>query len=277
MNPSIIGIWGAPGTIKSTLAASWPMGIGWHEFDLGDFDRGSAYLDEEQRKGVTLHQYPTPVRLSMEKDGHLLEGWMELWQSFLNNLKADLVNPAIQTIVYGTGHWQPCHRAYLQLIQKKNPNRESLLQIEYGEVNPWMSGVMQAPRAANKHLVVIMHDQPYYMDDGKGGSKEDPNAGSHPMEWSHFPKRADLMLHTTVKDIVPYAIIEDHSNPKISDVKTGMAPLELVRMKIPNPTYQSIDQLLTCAKAIKAAGAAVPDSVENIIAQGEYYIKQQTQ
>lgn len=264
--PTITGIWGAPGTIKSTLAATWPMGIGWHEFDLGDFERGSAFLDAEQAKGVTLHQYPTPVRLSMEKDGHLLEGWIELWQDFLANLKADLAKPNIETVVYGTGHWQPCHRAYLQLLQRKSPNRESLIQIEYGDVNPWMSAAMQAPRAAGKNLVVIMHDTPYYIDDGKGGTKEDPNGSSHPAEWSHFSKRADLMLHTTVKDKVPHIVFEDHNNPRIKDVKTGMAPLELTRMELANPTYDSIMGIINAAKALQRNGDEIPTDADMIVA-----------
>ncbi len=271
MNPSITGIWGAPGTIKSTLAASWPMGISWHEFDIGGFERGSAYLNEEQKAGVILHQYQPPIRLSMEKDGHLLEGYVELWQSFLNNIKTDLANPNIHTLVYDPGSicWQCCHRAYLQMLQKRTPTREQLLQIEYGDVNPWQLAVIQAPRAKDKNLVVTFHTSPYYVDDGKGGTKEDPSGAVHPDGWSHFSKSADLILHTTVLDKVPYVIFEDHNNPKIKDVKTGMAPLELVRMRLENPSYEKIAQLVDGAKTIKARNLPMPETPESIIEQGQ--------
>ncbi len=275
MNPSIIGIWGAPGTIKSTLAATWPMGIGWHEFDIGGFERGSAYLNEEQKAGITLHQYHIPIRLTMEKEmGHALEGWMEMWAMFLKNIQADLRDPNIHTLVYDTGTlcWQACHRAYLQMLQKTKPNRENLMKEEYGDVNPWMYAVLQKPKAEGKHLVVTFHDAPYYVDvvrNGRDESIEDPSGAAHHAGFSHFTKITDLMLHTFVEDKIPYAAIEDHTNKKIRDVKTGIAPLELVHMKVADPSFDKVDQFITCAKAIKARNLPMPETPESIIEQGQ--------
>ncbi len=276
MNPSITGIWGAPGTIKSTLAASWPMGISWHEFDIGGFERGSAYLNEEQKAGIIFHQYPAPLRLLLEKDGHLLAGWFELYQGLLANLEKDCANPAIQTVVIDTGTlcWQACHRAYLQMLQKKNSTRESLQQMEYGDVNPWMYNTVQYPKLKGKHLVLTFHDEPIYVPNPNSTGKfdatmEHPKGYRKHRGWTHFPSNADLLLHTVIKKRIPYAIFEDHGDLSKEDVKTGIAPLELTRMEVANPTFEKIVQLVEGAKTIKARNLPMPETPESIIEQGQ--------
>lgn len=271
VTPTITGIWGAPGTIKSTLAATWPMGLSWHEFDIGGFERGSQYLNEEQRAGIILHQYPAPLRLTLDKDGHMLEGWLELFKSFLDNVNEDCKNTAIQTIVVDTGTmcWTATHRAFLQDLQKRNNKRESLTQIEYGDVNPWFYQVVQYPKLRGKNLVMTFHDQPYYVDDGKGGTKEHPKGYVRHAGWAHFPNNADLMLHMTVRDKKPIAAIESHYHLERDDVKTGIAPLALARMQIVDPTYDKVMHLVECAKAIAAAGLPMPSEYDQVVNTGE--------
>lgn len=262
MRPSLTGIWGPPGTIKSTLALTWPAGITYFEFDPGGFERGAAYLGPEERAAVKLYTYMPPIRLSTEAEGHKLEGWFENWERFLSDIMTSLADPEIQTLIYDTGTlcWQCCHRAYLQQIQKKNPSRESLVQIEYGDVNPWMYSVLNAPKTKGKHLVVVFHQDDIREDrlNKKTGIVENVVTGYHRHAgFGHFTKIADLMLHTVVEDKKPFAVIEDHTDPKES-VKTGSLPLGLARFRIPGPSYDKVSTLHKVSQALEREGVQMP-------------------
>lgn len=269
MRPSLTGIWGPPGTIKSTLALTWPKGIAYFEFDPGGYARGKSYLSGEDQQKIKLYTYMPPIRLSTEAEGHKLEGWFENWERFLADIMTSLKDPAIETLVYDTGTlcWQCCHRAYLQQIQKKNPSRESLVQIEYGDVNPWMYSVLNAPKALGKHLVVVFHEDDIREDrlNKKTGIVENVTTGYHKHAgFGHFTKIADLMLHTVVGDKRPFAVIEDHTDPRES-VKTGMLPLGLAGFKIPNPTYGKVDTLVEVSQALEREGIPQPADWDDLM------------
>ena len=63
--------------------------------------------------------------------------------------------------------------------------------------------------------------------------------------------------------------IEDQWDLRTGDVKTGMAPLEVGRMSLANPTYQSVDEFIRAAAALRSAGIDLPQSAGDILLQGK--------
>ena len=252
MIPSVVLAWGPVASYKSTFAASYPK-IAWHSFDVGGFERARLPA------GVSIipYVYPAPVKLSMERKRHELEGWVELWSLFLKNLSADLKNPEVETIVIDTMTrcWLACHRAYLQDAQSRNPSKEGLLQIEYGEVNPWMYAIMDAPKQAKKHLVLTAHDEEERQDVVAKGEKESIIVMDHgkpvmkPQGFRHAIKNADLVLHMVPdEDGTPIAVVD----------KAGLGSGKLRGARIKNPSYAKLEEVITKAEELDLAGWDIP-------------------
>lgn len=256
--PSVVGLWGGVASAKSSIAATFPGPIAWHSFDVGGLQR--ARVPEGQQ--VTLYEYPAPIKLDMLRKRANLEGWTELWASFLSNLVANL-NSDCQTIVIDTGTrcWLACHRAYLQMKQEaaeaaNKPIPEGLLQIEYGEVNPWMFQVLDAPKQRGKFLVLTAHDEEERQDQiVKGELKEgvvvlgpDGKPVMKPQGFRHLPKNADLMIRMVAEAGVPWGVI----------TKSGLVTLKLEGARIKNPTFGKLEEVLEKAGQLEQLGLEVP-------------------
>lgn len=253
MNPSIIGLWGGIATAKSSVAASFPGPIEWFSFDVGGFSRARVAPEAQ----IAVHEYPAPIKFELEKKRVGLEGWTELWGQFLKDYMAALKGPC-KTIVIDTATrcWVACHRAYLQMLQEQNPTkpREGLQQIEYGEVNPWMFSVLDAPKQVGKFLVLTSHDEEERQDQMvKGELKEgvvvmkDGKPVMKPQGFRHLPKNADLMLQMVVDNGSPWGVV----------TKSGLVTLALDGARIKNPTFQKLEEVLEGAASLEAAGLEV--------------------
>lgn len=267
-NAITVGLWGGIATLKSSCARTFPGKIAWHSFDIGGFQRARG---GEADKFI-VHEYPAPRRLSMDKKRHQLEGWAELWSTFLDNLSTDLKNPAVSTIVYDTmtRQWLACHRAYLQLAQDRNPNKEGLIQIEYGEINPWMFEVIDSPKDYGKNLVMTAHDEEQREDvvvvDDKGkASKESVvmmEKGKPIMKvqgFRHAWKNADFVLRMEAEKGVATGTV----------TKAGIGSIMLDGMSIPFPTYQKIEAIVEACELIEGKGLTVPGDFDLLMATAE--------
>lgn len=255
--PSFYLYWGAPGSIKSSMAATFPGPIEWFGFDIGGFKR--ARVPEGQE--ITVYEYPAPIKLEMEKKRVDLEGWSELWAEFLKDYTKALKGPA-QTLVIDTGTrcWIACHRAYLQMKQEnaraqgKHP-AESLLQIEYGEVNPWMFSVLDSPDQQGKNLVVTAHDEEERIDQIVKGEKESVIVTDSygkpvmkPQGFRHITKNAAIAIQMYIEDGVGWGEV----------TKSGLVTSSLTGAKIRLPTYQKLVEVLEGAEDLEKIGLPVP-------------------
>ena len=263
MNPVFIVLWGGPGSIKSTIAASMAVHgkLGWHSFDVGGDSRARWPKSAVEPHVTTL---PAPNRLKLAKKRVNLEGWKELWETHLNALSDDLEDPDIFGIVFDTGtrQWVACHRAYLQLKQetavaagKSAP--DGLIQIEYGEVNPWMFEVLDAPKNAGKHLIVTMHDEEDRHEELVKGQLEsvvikarDGSVVMKPQGFRHIAKNADLMIHMVLNPMT--------NKPEGIITKAGMGDTQLTGMVVPEPTFDKLLALCEAAGKLAEAGKPIP-------------------
>jgi hypothetical protein len=267
MIPITVGLWGGVATLKSSCARTFPGKIAWHSFDIGGFERARGGDADK----FILYEYPAPVRLSMGKKRHQLDGWVTLWTSFLENLSNDLKNPDVHTVVYDTmtRMWLACHRAYLEDAQSRNPNKEGLVQIEYGEINPWMFEAIDAVKTYKKNLVMTAHDEEQREDvvivDDKGRTTKESvvimDKGKPVMKmqgFRHAWKNADLVLQM-VADDSPVGIV----------TKAGIGSESIKNMKIPYPTYQKIEAMVAACEVVEAKGMIIPGEFGDLIALAE--------
>lgn len=270
--PVFIVLWGGPGTIKSTVARSMALHgkVGWHSFDVGGFDRARKLAGEQE---IKVTQYPAPLKLSMSKKRQNLEGWKELWEKHLDALTTDLDDPEMVGVVYDTNtrQWVACHRAYLQLKQEtaaaaNKSIPDGLIQIEYGEVNPWMYEVLDAPKNTGKHLIVTMWEEEERHDELVKGELQsvvtkdrNGNPVMKPQGFRHIGKNADLMLHMVLgPDNKPQGII----------TKAGMGDTQLTGMVVPEPTFDKLLELVDYASRLVDAGKPLPKEYGELVAAG---------
>jgi hypothetical protein len=247
MLPSITTIYGEPGTIKSSLAITWPGSIAFYNLE-GGARRAWGY-DALVDAGTIVERSFTLATRSIIERWAPLKGYRESWQIITGQLEADFQK--FSTVVWDTGTvmWAVCRDAYLQELQEtsKGTPQKQLLQIQYGDPNRRMTGLFNINQAFQKNLVVVHHETDEYMDavDPAGkpildeyGNKISYTTGNKVPEGFKATRAiSDWVLRTTFKDTpegqVPIATIE----------KSGYG-LHLRGKEIEWPTYAKLEALV---------------------------------
>jgi len=248
--PGVVSLYGPSGTLKSSIAITWPKKVKVYDFDLG------SHRAHEIHKGVAsgdivVKRLAVPER-SISSRRWKIEGASELWAEFLADYLETLADDEFQTVVIDTNtlNWKLIQDSYLQEIQFKNPNRTRLQQIEFGEPNARMNALFNVAKARQKHLIMVMHQTdefiPVLDQNGKPMVDENnrpvsaPSGQKVPDGFKATRDASDWIFLTSI----PKA--NDLIVPQITIEKSAMG-IEMVGAPIPWFTY---DKLVEYLKAL---------------------------
>jgi hypothetical protein len=245
---------GGAGTGKSSCALSGEGTTGYHEFDVGSYDRAvsGSQIDLDR---IVLNRHWAPItslkalgRISAQGVGvqeRHLEGWAEMYNRFIDAYMANLEAPEIKQVVLDTetGEWLAIRNAFQQQIQNSQNKEEAgrMIALAYTEPNSRYSQIVTAAKMFGKDLILIGHTKEEYKNDKPTGNmihdghKEAPNL-------------ADLTLEFTIENKQPVATVR----------KAGAGGLELVGMKLVAPTLSDLRGLLDGAALIRRSGLSLP-------------------
>lgn len=104
---------------------------------------------------ITIYELPIPVQL----DTMLLKGCESLWDYFIQLLVGAFKDNTVRTVVIDTMTIARRLKAdaYLERLQITKPDRERLIQIEYGATNDAIRSIYTMAAGVKKNLVVVHH------------------------------------------------------------------------------------------------------------------------
>lgn len=249
MHPSITTIYGEPGTIKSSLAITWPTPIAFYDFESGGH-RAWGFEDMVASGDITVRTFTIPHH-SMTTRYEKLSGYLGAWKAITASMEEDLQKFA--TVVWDTGTvvWAIDRDAVLEEIQKETPTRKQLLQIEYGEPNRRITELFNLSRAFQTNLVITHHETDEYTQlfdplgrpilDEQNRPVSVPTNKKIPEGFKHTVGLSDWVLHTTIAEVREGSAINPVPSAVIQKSAYG---LFLRRRVIDWPTY---DKLATLA------------------------------
>ena len=162
MIPSLFAsIEGEPKTGKTHLALTWPDPILVFSFDLG-LDPVKAKFPD---KKIEVKTYPIPVIDTLSPKPY---AW-GLWASFARDYKEAAQSELWATIIVDTGThaWELDRQAYKEEVEQKN-----ILQVQYGEPNIRMSGLLLEPRQWSCNVVWTFYQKDRWLKGENTGLKE---------------------------------------------------------------------------------------------------------
>ena len=170
----ITSLEGENSTGKTTLAYTAPPRIAGFAFDLG-FRRALFGAKADLFKGqtirivpfapdaepppfeddITIFELPQPLQL----DTIRLKGCTVLWNYFLIRMSAALQDPGVRSLVIDTATIARRTKAdsYLEELQKKEPSRQQLIQVEWGRANDATRDLYVASEGFQKNLITLHH------------------------------------------------------------------------------------------------------------------------
>jgi hypothetical protein len=253
MPPGVVSLYGPAGTLKSSIAITWPKKVKVYDFDLGSH-RAWDIEKAKDEGDVVVERMIVPEK-SITTRRWKIEGASELWAEFLQSYLATLANDEFNTVVIDTNtvNWNLIQDSYLQEVQKKTPSRVRLQRIEFGEPNARMRALFNVAKARQKHLIMVMHETDEYIQvvvNGKPMLDEDnrpvsaPSGEKAPDGFKATRNMSDWVLVSSApiidtdggKQVVPQVIIE----------KSPMG-IDLVGLPIKWFTY---DKLVTYLKGL---------------------------
>ncbi len=241
MHSSITTITGEPGTIKSSIAITYPGPIAFYNLEGGGH-RAWGYADAIARGDLIERVFPLPAKSITERWAPLT-GHLEVWKDITQQLEKDFDQFPTVVLDTGTIMWALDRDAYLQELQITSPTRKQLLQIEFGEPNRRMNGIYNLARGFQKNLVVVHHETDEYMQVMDPMGKPIMNDGTPlsvttgrkvPEGFKHTIALSDWVLHTELRDNVPWMTVE----------KSGYG-LQMRGKEIDWPTYDKLDALVS--------------------------------
>ncbi len=252
----VLGVWGEIKTAKTTLGLSFPKPLFHLDFDQG-IDRAlprfldcrvlrvpdNTPLSQVNMQGADI--ITKPYILPIKWPGQAIQGLIKLWESVMDDMRVACESSYIKSIIpdTGSGMWKMCTLAHLERLQLKDPNRQSIIQIEYGRPNGEMRAMFSAGRKYYKNMAILHHVGGMYEEkfvpDGKGGlKKESIRIGD---TWDGFGGMGQFV------DIVAktHKGSTDGSAPPLSlTFETCGLTLAAEGMNIPTPSYDSILNLI---------------------------------
>tara|TARA_Y100000310_G_scaffold328215_1_gene395979 strand:+ start:4602 stop:5378 length:777 start_codon:yes stop_codon:yes gene_type:complete len=245
MHPSITTIYGEPGTIKSSIAITWPKPIAFYDLESGGH-RAWGFNELVEAGDITVRTFAVPHH-SMITRYEKLSGYMEAWKALTSAMEADL--QTFETVVWDTGTvvWALDRDAFLQEIQTDNPGRKQLQQIEYGEPNRRITELFNLSRAFQTNLVITHHETDEYITllDPMGRPIVDENNrpvsvstnNKVPEGFKHTVGLSDWVLRTTIAEVTKDGKVTPVPQATIDKSAYG---LFLRRQVIDWPTYNKL-------------------------------------
>jgi len=260
ITPGLYGLYGPPGSTKSSIACTFPKPLVFYDFDRGLHrargvkltvtDNGSQPSTVASYFGVSglvIPKYPdSPVR-SMTTRFAKLDGWTKAWSNFVKSFVDDCENSDIKTIVWDTAtvEWKLCTDGFLEELQQKG-ERKQLLQIEYGEPNSRQNTMLQAAAIYRKNLVLVHHETDEYapitmggraVTDAEGNPKSAPTGRKLPDGFRYTTGKCDWIIHTVIKQQEGLAV-------PVSTIEKSALGLDILGTEFNWLTYGSLEQAL---------------------------------
>lgn len=261
--PRVTLVYGQNGTGKTSFVVSGSDPLEYAELDAGSADRAFC-LNPELLHVAKFYSPLTSLqdigRLSTTMVGatgkgavqvvHRLSGWREKYSEFINwYLGALEGNSPVVAIDTETKLWQMARNALRQRIQDEVPaamQGDRLKRLEYEEPNSQFHSLIEAAKASAKSLYIVAHEKNKWV----GG---EPTSDTEPDGWNEVQDEVDVILRFTIE-----------ARKTVAQIKKG--PLELLDMKIPEPTIARLDGLLVARDAIVRDGSTpVPSDYEMVV------------
>lgn len=252
----LLVIEGEEATAKTTLAYTAPRPIVGFAFDMGieraiqgakydelfkgldievkPYDRTAQAVPAWAGHDITIYELPQPVQL----DSVIVKGAEELWGYFIQLAAAALMDDKVRTVVIDTATVARRVKAdaYLQMVQGKNPERERLLQIEYGATNDAIRNIYTTGAGVKKNLVTTHHltDERKERPNPRSGQMEQILTGERILEGlAQTYRYADIALRNRVE-----------KGKVIAKFQKCGYNLALSGLDIPDPTWDKVCQMV---------------------------------
>lgn len=173
----LLSIEGEEACGKTTLAYTAPRKVVGFAFDMGverairgakyqelfadlkiqvkPYDITASAVPAWADHDITIYELPMPVQL----DTIQIKGCQALWDYFIQLLVAAFKDDEVRTIVIDT--MTVARRlkadAYLEALQVTKPERERLIQIEYGATNDAIRSIYTMAAGVKTNLVAVHH------------------------------------------------------------------------------------------------------------------------
>ena len=266
--PGLYGIYGPPGSTKSSIACSFPKPLVFYDFDRGlhrarggkltvtDQGVAATYFDAP---GLITAKYPTiPIR-SLTTRYEKLDGWRKAWGELVRGFAEDCENPDIKTVVWDTAtfEWKMCTECVLEELQQTKPGRKQLLQMEYGEPNSRQNTMLQAASIYRKNLVLVHHETDEYapitmggraVTDDDGNPKSAPTGKKIPDGFRYTIGKCDWVFYVKVEQRAPINLNGGEPLPKVATpvavCQKSALGLDLLGIEFEWLTYGSLERAL---------------------------------
>jgi len=228
----IISYHGPEKSGKTTFGFTFPKPIIHLDFDLGR-DRAIHRFKGEENLIASI-PLPEPPGWSIGSGEAT-----RLWAEFCSRYDQALKDPQVKTIFIDTGTqmWKSDTQEYLENhVKRVNPKRTQLQQIEYRMPNDRMRAKVLAARMAGKILVISHYETDEYDErwieqpDGKMKKESIKTGRKLHAGFGEIRNLTDMHLYLYVDKFTPMAVIET----------PGYAPLNAVGCRIPNPSYETL-------------------------------------
>ena len=254
--PGVVGIYGPPGSLKTSMGLSWAKKLKVFDFDLGS-QRGWKIWDLIEKGEVEVETFPMPDK-SLTKRSTRVEGSRELWTQFLTSYEKACEDKDVMAIQLDTTTviWRLIQDAYLQELQEvqiakgdaDHAIRKNLIQIEFGEPNTRMRTILQSAAVYKKWLILIMHDTDEYapilmggkpvIDVNTGNPKSAPTGNRIPDGFRYIRSICDWLF---VSSVEPDA--DGRVTPRVRVEKSAMG-IDLVGQGIDWFSYDKLVEML---------------------------------
>lgn len=259
--PGLIGLYGPPGSTKSSIAASFPKPMTYYDFDRGLHrawgvkmqvtDQGTSVTYNGQPDLITVRYPQVPAR-SLTTRYVKLDGWRKAWSDFVKQFVEDCENKAIKTIVWDTAtvEWSLCTDCYLEELQGTNSTRKQLQQIEYREPNSRQNSMLQAVQSYRKNLILVHHETDEYAPvtmggrvvvDDDGNPKSAPTGRKVPDGFRYTVGKCDWVFYTKVET---REVNGQKQAVATAECQKSALGLDLLGQKLDWFTYASLEQAL---------------------------------
>lgn len=259
-------IYGMSGTGKTTVAVSGKGRKAYMEIDIGSLARAVQGMDID----TSLLQYkayrlpPTSLRdrgrVSTQKIGdsgkgaativHNLAGWERLAAEFTNDFADNCENPEIDEIIIDTGTllWDMLQAATRERIQREVPSdswEKELKRLEFEEPNQQIWDMCYWAKANRKTLIISSMESGIWSQANGGGYID----GQHKPDGNKY-------LSGFVDASVRLTVVSKHPVGEL--VKVAAGGMELLGMRIDNPTIDGLVSLFNSAASLRKLGLDLP-------------------
>ena len=238
---------------KTTLAYTAPCPIVGFAFDMG-IERALSGAKHELFEGlkmqvksyhditavpcwegydITIYELPQPIQL----DSVQVKGAEPLWSIFIQLIAASYRDQQVRSIVVDT--MTVARRvkadAYLEALQKNNPNRERLIQIEYATTNDAIRSLYTTGAGIKKNLIAVHH-----LTDER---RETVDSNGKVVQALTGNRILEGLAQTYRYMDIALRLRADEGKVSAQFMKCGYN-LSLKGMSVPNPTWNTICQMV---------------------------------